>query len=134
MKQTILFLCVIALFSQCGRESAAIHSNNLKDISYPVEFFNYIENGASMAYFYRKKCKDCKEQRTAVERAAGTQSLSFAKFVEVNRNEDVENFSNYLKVTTYPTILFFKNGYEHYRLEGKGHSVATISDILLSLK
>ena len=62
-----------------------------------------------MVFFHAAWCSVCKEQRPLVESASESEELSFAKFIEVEYDDQRDIFDTY-NINSFPQIAFFKNG------------------------
>lgn len=125
--RTILlgFAATILLMS-CKKELVDTSLNDIEDITGLEKFNASIAEGVTMAFFHADWCHHCEELRPTVEAVSSDSSLSFAKYIEVNYDDNKDVFDD-KNVSSFPHLLFFRDGEEQSRLVGKSHSREAIT-------
>lgn len=128
-----LALLLLVLVSACEKENLVDTSQNeLQDVNSLQDFENEISSGVSLVFFHASWCSICAEQRPAVESTSTKSEFSQVFFGEVEY-EDNTDINQAYGVNGFPTIVFFKDGVEEARLNGKGHSEEDLAAQLNSL-
>lgn len=126
-----MLLLLASLFYACSKEDLVDPgANDLPDISGKEAFDAAIASGVSFVFFHASWCQNCFEQRPAVEEAQKDPAVSFARFIEVEY-EDNKDIVEAYNVPGFPTMLIFVDGAEKDRFLGKGHSAQQFVDALL---
>lgn len=126
-----MLLLLVGLFAGCEKEDLVdAGANDLTDVTGKEAFDASIATGVSFVFFHASWCSNCFEQRPAVEAAQKNPAVSFARFIEVEY-EDNEDITDAYNVPGFPTMVIFKDGVEKERFKGKGHTEQQFVDALL---
>ena len=126
-----LTLSLSAVFlTSCKKEALVdTSSNDVEDVNGESSFEQKIANGTSMVFFHAVWCSKCAAQRPAFEEASKDMELSFAKFFEVDYEENKEIVDQY-NIPGFPTIVIYKDGVEQAKFSGTGHSKEKLAEQL----
>lgn len=129
----LLSTLLLMLLAACSKEDIVDTSlNQIEDISSLQDFEASIANGVSVIFFHASWCSICAEQRPAFEATAEKSDFNTVFFGEVEY-EDNTDINQAYNVSGFPTMVFFKDGVEENRLNGKNHSESDIATIINDL-
>jgi thioredoxin 1 len=132
MKNFILPLFVLLLFTACEKEGSGGHEPvaGLTAITSLSQIQGELSSGVSLIFYHASWCSICNAQRPAVIAVAQDSDLSTAYFGEVEYDDYPDIISAY-NIQGFPTIVIYLDGVEVERLNGGGHSTATIKQAVL---
>lgn len=121
MKNLYLVVLAFILITGCKKELVDTSANDIKDLNSLESLNSEIAAGVSLVFYHASWCSICKEQRPAVESLSKNTEAAFAKFYEMEFDDNKEAVRA-KKVTGFPTLVLYKNGEEKQRWNGKGHT------------
>ncbi|MEZ4911004.1 MAG: thioredoxin family protein [Saprospiraceae bacterium] len=126
---SFLFITMTLVFSGCSKNEDIGTLTNVNSLE---EFNNTLDSGVSLMFFHASWCTLCQDQRPAIEALVNREDVKSAKIAQVDY-EVVKEVVNAYGITGFPTIVFYKDGIEKNRLNGKGHTEEELAAILKSL-
>ena len=121
MKNLYLFILAFVIITGCKKELVDTAANDIRDLNSLASLNSEIETGVSLVFYHASWCAVCKEQRPAVESLSKNKEAAFAKFCEMEFDDNKEAVRA-KKVTGFPTLVVYKNGEDKQRFNGKGHT------------
>lgn len=129
MNKILVFFLVALAFVSCKKDLVDPDANDIADVSSLDQFKARIDTGTSMVFFFAVWCENCEELRPTIEKVSENADYPNVTFVEVDYDATRDVFTEY-NVSSFPQVLFFKDGVEQERLVGKNQSEQKILDTL----
>jgi thioredoxin 1 len=130
MKNVYLFILAFVLITGCKKELVDTAANDIKDLNSLESLNSEIASGVTLVFYHASWCAVCKEQRPAVESLSKNTEAAFAKFCEMEFDDNKEAVRA-KKVTGFSTLVLYRNGEEKQRWNGKGHTEVDLLKALM---
>ena len=135
MFRILIVILSVSFMNSCSKEEVTSNSGNqtsLANINSMSEYDTTIITGVSMMFFHATWCSICTAQRPDVEGLSSETSIKGAKLGQVDTDKSKDIMSKY-SISGQPVIVIYKEGVEKHKLLGKGHSKATLTNLIKAL-